>query len=268
MGKTLYDVPTLRTALRLINVLSEAREAMGVSELSRAAGTNKNMAFRLLNTLQAEGWVGSESPGPRYSLTLRPFQVCSKPLSRLSAKLAAEEPLKELWAKVGESSYLGVLRDDKVLYLDHLDGVRPVKVAGMVGGSYPLHCSAPGKALLAFAGDELLERLAAAGFERFTDSTITSPETLRKHLEQVRNQGWAVDNEEYGRGIICLAAPVFDHGGRLAACVGVSVTTLDYSLERAKAELLGPVAATAREISARMGAAASNDFKEELCHGE
>ena len=264
MGKTLYDVPALRTALRLINVLGEAREAMGVSELSRAAGTNKNMAFRLLNTLQAEGWVGSESPGPRYSLTLRPFQVCSKPLSRISAKQAAEEPLRELWARLGESVYLGVLRDDKVLYLDHLDSVRPVRVAGMVGGSYPLHCSAPGKALLAFGGDELFGRLAAAGFERFTDNTITGPEALRQHLERVRAQGWALDNEEYARGIVCLAAPVFDHAGRLAGTIGVSVTTLDYTLERAKAELLGPIVATARDISAHLGA----DSKEGLRHGE
>lgn len=266
MGKTLYDVPTLRTALRLIDVLGEAREPMGVSELSRAAGTNKNMAFRLLNTLQAEGWVGSESPGPRYSLTLLPFQVCSRPLSRMSVKLAADAPLRQLWAKIGESVYLGVLRDDKVLYLDHLDGVRPVRVAGMVGGSYPLHCSAPGKALFAFGGDELFERLAAAGFERFTDNTITSPEELRKHLAQIRKQGWAVDNEEYSRGIVCLGVPVFDHAGRIAGTIGVSVTTLDYSLERLKVELLGSLVVTAHEISARLGAAAETDFNKEACH--
>jgi DNA-binding IclR family transcriptional regulator len=123
----------------------------------------------------------------------------------------------------------------------------------MLGGRYPLHCSAPGKVLLAHASAEYSQRLAAEGFERRTENTLISAEALAEDLALVRRRGWATDNEEFGRGILCFAVPVFDHTGNVVAAVGTSVTTVSYSLS-SLIDHVGPkIIATGRAISQRLG---------------
>ncbi len=248
-----YNAPALRQGLKLIGVLAEAGRPLGLSEIARLGGTNKNMATRLLATLVDEGWAAVEQPGPKYHLTLLPFTIASKPVNRLTLKELALGPLHELWEDLGESVYLGVPHGSDVLYLEHFDGVGPVRIAGRVGGMYPLHCTAPGKALLAFGGENVLTLLSKKALERFTDATITDKVALRKELALARQAGFALDREEYGRGLLCLAAPVLDPTQVAVGAIGVSVTMLHYTVD-SLIEKLGPkVMATAAEISKRMG---------------
>ena len=257
MSKPNYDVPAVRKAIRLFEVLSAARNPMGLSEIARAIDANKNMTFRLLTTLQDEGWVGAVQPGPQYRMTLAPFEVASRTVGQMTLKTAAAGPMRELWDEIGESLYLGILHEDTVLYIEHLDSRQDVRIAGAIGGRYPLHCAAAGKVLLAQAGDGLLNKLVAAGLERFTENTRCDPDDLRAELASVRERGWALDNEEYGRGILCFAAPISDHAGKVVGSVGTSVTTLAYTKERLVDELGPKVLTTARLISQNMGSSGS-----------
>jgi len=134
--KPKYDAPAVRTALRILEVLSAAREPLGVSEVSRVLGQNKSLTYGLLSTLRDEGWVAAEEPGPRYRMTLVPFQVASQVVRGMDLRAAAAGPLRALWEPLGESVYLAVLHDDACLYLEHLDSRQSVRIAGMVGGSY------------------------------------------------------------------------------------------------------------------------------------
>jgi IclR family KDG regulon transcriptional repressor len=257
--KPKYDAPAVRTALRILEVLCQAGEPLGVSKVSRAIGENKSLTYRLLSTLRDEGWVAAEEPGPRYRVTLVPFQVVSQAVRGLDIRTAAAEPLRVLWDEIGESLYLAVLHADTALYVEHLDSRQDVRIAGMLGGRYPLHCAAPGKVLLAHAPADYFQRLAAEGFERRTANTLTSAETLAADLALVRSRGWATDNEEFGRGILCFAVPVHDHTGNVVAAVGTSVTTVAYTLETL-IEQLGPkIIATGRAISQRLGFACGGE---------
>jgi IclR family acetate operon transcriptional repressor len=252
MAKTSYDVPAVRKALRLIELLCEKEEPLGVSEIGQLLGLNKNMTFRLLRTLWKEGWVVQEE-GPKYRMGLRPFHHTSKPVSRMSVRAAAAGPLRELWEQTGESAYLTVLDDDRLLVVDHFDSTRDVRIAAKVGARYELHCAAPGKVLLAHAGESLLARLAEAGFARLTSHTITAPAELREHLAEVLARGYALDLEEYADGLICFAAPVFDYWERAVGAIGVSVLTLHYT-PRQMIDVLGPkVVAAGKRISAALG---------------
>lgn len=245
--------PALAAGLRLIEALAGNSEPQGLSELARQAGTNKNMASRLLATLQAEAWVETCEPGPRYQLTLRPFAIAGRAPGRRSLVESAREPLRTLWAGTGESVYLGVPHRSQVLYLEHLDATGPVRIAGCAGGLYPLHCTAPGKALLAHLGDQVLADLATAGLPRLTAETLTDPAALAADLAEVRARGFATDNEEFGRGILCLAAPVFDARGRPVAALGMSTTTIGYTLATLVARHAAAVVAAAAAVSIRLG---------------
>lgn len=253
MTKASYDVPAVRHAIRLLEVLGGSRHPLGVSEIARAIDSNKNMTYRLLSTLQDEGWVAAEEPGPGYRMTLVPFQVASRPLANMDLRTAAQPPMRELGEELGESTYLGILDDDAVLYIEHLDSRQDVRIAGRIGGRYPLHCTAPGKVLLAHAGEKHLAKIAEAGLERFTDNTLCDPAALAADLVAVRERGWALDNEEYGRGLLCFAAPIADHSHDVIGTVGISVTTLSHTLEELSNELGPKIIAAAHAISRRMG---------------
>ncbi|OGV64654.1 MAG: hypothetical protein A3K19_29980 [Lentisphaerae bacterium RIFOXYB12_FULL_65_16] len=256
VGKTkaTYDVPAVRTAVRLLEVLGAAPRPLGVSDLAREVGTNKNMTYRLLATLQRQGWVAAEEPGPKYRMTLVPFKIASQPVRRMDVRDAALAPMHELHDDLGESLYLGILDDDAVLYIEHLDSRQNVRIAGRIGGRYPLHCSAPGKVLLAFADNGLFDRLAAKGFEPFTDATLCDPDLLRRELQTIREHGWALDNEEFGRGLLCFAAPLRDHSGAVVGAIGTSVTTISHTVFDLTQDIGPRVLAVAAAVSQCLGA--------------
>ena len=157
---------------------------------------NKNMVYRILNTLEKENWVYLDAQTGKYQLTLQPFQITSRSLHRLSLNNAALPLTYSLWEKTGESTYLAVMREDSVVYIQHLDSVKSVKVSGTVGGSYPLHCSAPGKVLLAYSDIETIDRYCTRTLEKMTEHTITDPQVFRSYLAKVRENGYATDLEE------------------------------------------------------------------------
>ena len=230
MAKASYDVPAVRKAIRLLEVLCETPHAMGVSELAQKLELNKNMVFRLLRTLCEEGWVVQED-GPAYRISLLPFHHISKPVGRMDIVAAAEPAIDDLWEATGECVNFGTLDANRILCVVQRTGRREVEVSGRVGGRFFLHCGAPGKAILASAPPELFDELAEEGFPRQTEKTITDPAELRAHLSEARRLGYAVDDEEYLKGMLCLGAPVFDYSGKVVAAVGVTTLTLYHTLE-------------------------------------
>jgi IclR family acetate operon transcriptional repressor len=247
-----YEIPAVRMAVALVKRLAEADRPMGASELARALGTNKNMAFRLLHTLKREGWVVPED-GAKYRLSLQPYHYASKPVARLGLRAAAAGPLRRLWEETGANCYAGVLDRDRVLYVEQFDAVGDIRFVTQVGGRYLLHCSAPGKVLLAHADAALFRRLTRSGFRRNTESTICDPSALRRELDAVARRGYATDFEEYSRGLMCFAAPVYDHADRVAGTVGLTVLTLDYAPEAMVRDLGPKVLRAAERASLQLG---------------
>jgi DNA-binding IclR family transcriptional regulator len=236
----------------LLELLCAATEPLSVAEISQRLGLNKHMLLRLLGTLCDEGWTVQEE-GPVYRVSLVPFSHFSQPISRLDAMTAAEEPLDALCEATGETSYMTILDEDRSLGVMLRPSRRPVQVTGRIGSRLLLHCCAPGKVLLAHAEPGLFERLAAQGLERQTENTICDPPALRQHLDQIVRRGYATDNEEYLRGMVCLAAPVFDHLGKIVASVGITTLTMFHTHASMVKEYTEPVLAACRKISRTLG---------------
>lgn len=248
-----YNVPAVRKAIRLLGELCRTKNAMGVSELSRAIDLNKHMTYRLLMTLCDEGWVLQTGSEPKYRASLHPLHLFSAVADQMQLHELAHEPLRQLWSELGESVYIGILDEDAVMFIDHINSRHAIKIAGVIGGRYPLHCASTGKVLLANADDSLFHRLAAAGFRRYTDRTVTDPVALQEELQRIREQGWALDDEEHGRGILCYGAAIHDASGAVVGAVGVSVTTVTHTSADLVQQLGPRVLDTAREISRQLG---------------
>lgn len=223
--------PAVEGCMKVITYLSEQNMAVGISNISTATGINKNMVSRILHTLEEGGWVNHDEH-VRYALTLLPFCITSKVVERSSFVNDSFPILREFWKQYGESTFLGILQNDHVLYQLHFDSVQTVKVAGAVGGCYPLYCTAPGKILLAYSDEKFIsDYIATHTLERCTDNTFVEGEALKAELAQIRRVGYSLDREEFGVGIVCIAAPVFDGKNHVIGTIGCSLTKISHTWE-------------------------------------
>lgn len=245
--------PAVAFGVKVIELLASQTAPVGISEISRQTGINKNMVSRILHTLEAEDWVSCDEHSC-YRLTLLPFCLTSKVVSRFSLSNVGVPCLQKFWKEFGESSYLGVLHGDEVLYLAHFDSTQKIRVAGAVGGSYPLYCTAPGKALLAYGGEDFIEQyLATHALTPYTNSTIVEAEALKAELSAIRACGYSIDNEEFGYGIVCMAAPIFDHTQAVVGVIGCSVSTVYCKADAIYAHCGESLLETAAQISKHLG---------------
>ena len=242
--------PAVDWAIKILEILAMSDTPLGISDISKLIGVNKNMVFRVINSLENAGWVYMENADEKkYHLTLRPFQMTHRAAERLNINTAAMPYLYRLWKTWGESTYLGILKENKVLYIQHLDSVHDIRVSGTLGGTYDLYCSAPGKVLLAYSGDSFIESYLKQPLSYRTDHTFTDPQMLLKELENIRKNGYAIDDEESSRGILCIAAPIFSGDGQVLGAVGCSFTTFTHSKETLLEGCGLDVIRTAQEIS-------------------
>ena len=148
-------------------------------------------------------------------------------LARLGAHLLADYDLRRtahphlvaLHEQTGHVATLGVLGSDAGVYIDKIEGRDfGIRLHSEIGKAFPLHCTAMGKVLLAGAPATLRRRLTGRKLEGYTDNTITDSHDLRRELDRVASDAYAVDREEITRGLMCVAAPVFDaHGCTVGA---------------------------------------------------
>jgi DNA-binding IclR family transcriptional regulator len=155
--------------------------------------------------------------------------------------------------ETGETAHLCVLVDHEILYLDKVESPKTIRIASSIGGRNPAYCSAVGKALLAALPEtELDSMLRRHKLVAFTRNTIVTPAQFKAVLQQVRVNGYAVDNEEREEGLRCIAAPIRDHSGEIIAAMSVAgpAFRLLSSQDEVVARLVMTIAA---ELSAKLG---------------
>ena len=249
-----YDVPGLRAGVRLSRLLCESPQPLGLAELCQASELSKHMVYRCLQTLLSEGIIIETGAGPKYEPSLLSFHYNSLPVARMTVTRASEEPLHALWEELNECVYLGVLNDDRILYLTHREGGREIRSGGgRMGGRYFLHADGAGKVLAAYADDALRERLLSEGLAKLTPNTHADRKSFLAEMARVRKQGFALDDEEYIKGVICFGAPVFNYAGQVAGAICCSALTIHYTVKELQEQIGPKVLDCAKRISLTMG---------------
>ena len=239
-------------ALSILEALGSVHE-MGLTELARKLGLGKSSVHRLLASLVTRGYVEKNPESDRYRLTYRLFGVGSQAAARLGLRDIAHPVMDRLAAQTGEAVNLGVLDGTRVVNVHRVESQHLLRMHLEIGGGIPAHATALGKALLAaLPAEEVSRRLRGQRLERLTPNTIADRSALRNALARVRAAGFATDDEECSLGLRCVAAPILDNRGLVAAAVSVSGPSLRLPLASLTG-LSGPVREAAREISHRLG---------------
>ena len=225
-----------RSFLRGLCVLEAAARSplpLGIQQIAEITGLDKATTMRLLRTLRDAGYLTQDMRTKAFALTDK--------LSRLAAGAAGDQDLRDcarapligLRESTGETIHLGILRNDRVVYIDKLESSRSIRLVSAIGQEMPLHSTGLGKAILAALPDAerelLLRRLTLA---RRTDQTITSSSLLAKELAAIRRRGWALDNSENEENTTCVAAALTDSTGRLVGAISVAGPTFRVAIRR------------------------------------
>lgn len=214
---------SLNSALDVAEFLGQARQPMGVTEVSEALGINKATVHAILSNLEYRGYVRKNSETLRYCLWTQTWRLGTLAGRQINLKFVARPHLVELTAATGEGSLLSVYSHPaRILYLDTVPSPNPVRAYVGTGETAPCHCVATGKIILAFDKDIWREIETNGHLTRYTDVTITDTTVLAEHLLDIRKRGWAINECEYRSGIIGIAAPIFDLDMNVVAAVGIS----------------------------------------------
>ncbi|WP_197320226.1 IclR family transcriptional regulator C-terminal domain-containing protein [Saccharomonospora sp. NB11] len=249
-----YHVQSLERGLAVIKAFGAGTPQLTLSDVAKATGLTRAAARRFLLTLADLGYVRAE--GRYFRLTARVLELGYAYLSSLPLSDVVQPHLERLSAEVHESSSVSVLDGTDIVYVARVAVSRIMTVSIDVGTRFPAHATSMGHVLLAGLGeDELAAYLDEATFERRTERTITSASDLRAELDRVREQGWALVDQELEEGLRSVAVPLHDRDGKVVAAVNLSTHASRTTSETVLTELLPRLRRTAERIEADLSVA-------------
>ena len=247
-----YIVQPVYKALQVLRVLGDERRELALSEICYRVDLPKTTVFRYLQTLCACGFVTHDPETDLYRIGLRGWELGQSVHAPLRVRELALPPMRALRDQFNETVNLGVLDGLDVVYLEIIESRRSLRMQAQLGGRDPIYSTALGKAVLAFLPEDQWQAHLPPDMLPRTRRTVVSHTKLQQALAQARERGFALDDEENEEGARCIAAPIFNHQGHVAAAVSLAAPASRMS-DRLLPKVAAAVIQTAGEISRRLG---------------
>jgi IclR family pca regulon transcriptional regulator len=250
----MYKVEALARGLNVLALFSRERPTMAFSDIVAASGLSKATVFRILSTLSSLGYLERNRENRRYRPSLKVLQLGFTTLSSLELRHLARPLIERLAQRVSQTVSMAVLDGMDVVYIDR---VRHNAVLGVVlgmGSRIPAHAASLGKAILAFLPpEELLRCLDGAKLPACTPHTASDRSALCAELDQVRELGYSLNDEEWVLGLRSTAAPILNDHGEVVASINSAVPAALVSRAELERRISPQVHGTALEISRMLG---------------
>ncbi|MFN0076793.1 MAG: IclR family transcriptional regulator [Prosthecobacter sp.] len=227
-----FSTPSLDRALAVLRCLGAASGGLTLSEIAAKVGLSVNFVYRVTQSLVGHGYVVRDAE-KRFNIGAQMLALCQPVVDDVPLAEAALPAMRWLSEQTGEAAHLGIISGHEGIVLERVIGRALIKFYVERGTRFPLHTSGPGKVMLAFMPEaERDEVMAGMKFERFQPQTISSRKDFLKCLDQVQQQGWAVDVGEHLEGHHCLGAPILGADGNAIASLWISGPSQRLSEER------------------------------------
>jgi DNA-binding IclR family transcriptional regulator len=237
-------------ALSLLVLLGDSAQGSTATELAALAGLPFSTTHRLLRSLAQQGFVAFDGGTKRYTLGIRMFQLGQRVANANGVAGSSLPVLRALTDQTKEASILGILDGVSVLTVSKVDGPQAFRVTSDPGTHSPLHATALGKVLVAYA-DDSADLVATLDLYARTDKTITDRSDFAADIRAVRDRGYATMREENEIGMQALATPVLSADGRVVGAVAIAAPVFRLPFERLL-DLLPQLRAASAELSARL----------------
>ena len=238
-----YHIPNLVKAIGVWDVLSESENGLTQLELMKATGFAQSAVFRILATLQDYGLVDKNPADNRYTLSKLFAQMALGAEKAQKLIRGISDIMVDIRDAVKETTMLGIMLEDRYVMLQQEVGTHSFNYTGTVGLKCPMHTAAGAKAMLAFMPEERAKKYVdKIEFVKYNANTITDAKTYWRVLRQARELGYATDEEEYVRGMNCVAVPILDKDGMPTSSIWVTGPS-----ERLRREDFGKIAETMKQ---------------------
>jgi IclR family KDG regulon transcriptional repressor len=221
-GRSVYLVPAVDKALRIMALLKTEGREMTLAEIARATGWHKSSIQKLLVTLNHHGVLERDEMTKRYSLGITLAEYGRVALNKLDIRIAAKPFLKELADYSSETAVLAILNGTKMVMIDKKEPILQIRASPFIGTRFPATATSNGKALLAWLPeDRVNEIILIEGLHASTARSITESEVYKADLAETRRRGYAIDREEFQEGVSGVSAPVFHPKGQVIATLSL-----------------------------------------------
>ena len=227
------DTPTMRL-FSLLEAIATKDQLFSLQTLTDETQIPKPTLHRMLQQLETAGLLERSADGRHYGTGTRLRRLAENLLLNDILHGARHAVLRHLVDEIGESCNLTALTGSEVIYLDRVETAAPLRFYLHPGSRVPAHCSASGKVFLSEMTPSQRQRLLAhAPLEAYTPKTLTNMEQLEQEFKQIKRQGFALDNEEFLPGLLCVAVLVPNASGRSNLCVAAQAPIMRLTLEKA-----------------------------------
>ena len=234
----------LDRAAAILGAFDATHRDLTLAALVARSGLPRSTAHRTAERMIRLGWL--DKPKDRYRVGNRLFEISSLAPIRHELREAALPFLQDLHAAAKTTVQLGVLEGTQVLVVERITGHRPMPMLEQAGGKIPAHCSALGRAILAYSDPATIDAVLAGDLRRRTPRTLTDPVEILRELTAIPPRGWAIEREEGNIGVSCVAAPIFGPLGDVAAAVSVTGPS-----QLVRADRMGPAVRMAAAAASR-----------------
>ncbi len=252
--KSDYNIQIVGYALDILEQFHDADTELGLTELCRRLKLQKNRVFRLLATLESQNFIEQDKVTSTYRLGMKNLRLRQEFVKQGGLTQHARPVLETLTRKSKETSYVAIMKDYHLIYLDAIESALPLRVVASVGKMLPFHCMSAGKVLAAGLSDKsLLEYCRYGDLKKYTSNTIDDPKELTAHLRSVAEMGYAVGNEEFEIGAKCVGMPIRDYTKNIIGAVSVSGPSNRFTARHIANELIPAVRDATEELSFKLG---------------
>lgn len=229
MAKKDYYIKSVIKSLNILNLFSNLRCELSISEINKELSLGISTTYRLLNTLKYENYIEQNPLNLKYKLGSaflnKVFLVSIEETNIIKKSMPYLENLRNF---TKESVSLAVLDGRNIIYIAKVDSYELLRTNIEIGKKFPAYKTALGKVLLAHLSSKKFNRLF--NIDKFSADLNVSE--LRQCIEKVRIEGFSVDNEECTPGIRCMAAPIVDAIGEVSTAISISGPTIRFTLEK------------------------------------
>lgn len=219
--------PLFKTFQIIETIVYHQDSGLSYTDIVGRTGLPKATVHRLLKDLIDLGYLGYSQETKKYFGSLKLAALGAEVVANFRLRDHVRPHLVELHQKTGHTTNLGIKSGSSGVFVDKIESADyGIKLFSEIGKHFPLHCTGLGKVLLAFSSPEERAEVLSNPLEAYTEFTISDPEALKAELDLIRERGYAFDNQEITRGIMCVAAPVLGIDDKLIC--GISIAFPSY----------------------------------------
>ncbi|AZV45236.1 IclR family transcriptional regulator [Peribacillus asahii] len=246
-------IQSIERAADVLELFMVSNPELSIKEISQKLNLSKSTVHGIIKTLEHRGYLQQNPDDLKYKLGIKLFELGNFVGEQLDIGKVARPIIGNLVDELNETVHLVIRQQDEVIYIEKVEGARALTIYSHVGKRAPVHCTGVGKVILAYQSENEIDRvLSSAALEAYTKYTMTNITDIKNHLQSIREKGYAIDDEEIELGLKCVAAPIFNHQGKVIASISCAAPKMRFDEVRMP-EVIMKIKRAASEISSCLG---------------